>query len=47
MRPLDRPALSVSWRLGLATLLGPITPWVVSSDDPRSPPRANCSAASR
>lgn len=39
MRRTDRPAMSVSWCLGLAALLGPITPWAVSSDEPRDPPR--------
>ncbi len=39
MRRTDRPAMSVSWCLGLAMLLGPIAPWAVSSDEPRDPPR--------
>lgn len=40
MRRTDRPAVSVSWFLGLAALLGPIAPWSkASSDDPRDPPR--------
>ncbi len=46
MRRTDRPALSVSWCLGLAALLGPITPWAkASSDDPRNPPRDERMAA--